>query len=101
MSTKNTSFPWNHVVGFILSLVLTVLAALVVLYTDFSSTVKLWIIGAMAIFQALVQLFMFMHVTEGKDGGVNIINMVYSVFLAIVIVFGSIWVLTTGHAAVH
>jgi cytochrome aa3-600 menaquinol oxidase subunit IV len=42
---------------------------------------------------------MFMHVTEGEDGKANIINMAYSAFMAIVIVVGSIWVLTSGHAA--
>ncbi|GAA5416735.1 quinol oxidase subunit 4 [Paraliobacillus ryukyuensis] len=92
-------FPLNHVVGFLLSIVLTILAALVAMQTDFASNIKMWIIGTLAVFQALVQLIMFMHITEGKSGQINIINIVYSVFLAVVIVAGSIWILTTGHAA--
>ncbi|ENH95700.1 cytochrome aa3 quinol oxidase subunit IV [Gracilibacillus halophilus YIM-C55.5] len=100
MSTqKQHRFPWNHVIGFILSIALTLLAVFVAFQTDFSSNVVLWIIGSLAIFQALIQLFLFMHITEGKEGPVNVINMIYSVFLALVIVFGSIWVLTSGHAA--
>ncbi|WP_117149248.1 MULTISPECIES: cytochrome aa3 quinol oxidase subunit IV [Paraliobacillus] len=96
---KQTLFPMNHVVGFVLSIVLTVAAVLVVYETTFAASVKMVIIGILAIFQALVQLIMFMHVTEGKSGGINIINVAFAVFMALVIVAGSIWVLTTGHAA--
>lgn len=94
-----TQFPLNHVVGFLLSIVLTIFAVFIALQTDFSNNVKLWMVGILAIFQALVQLIMFMHITEGKSGTVNIINIAYSVFLAAVIIAGSIWILTTGHAA--
>lgn len=96
---KQTLFPMNHVIGFVLSIVLTVAAALIVYQTNFADAVKMGIIGTLAIFQALVQLIMFMHITEGKSGGVNIINIAYAIFLAAVIIFGSIWILTTGHAA--
>ncbi|MFB1051130.1 cytochrome aa3 quinol oxidase subunit IV [Paraliobacillus sp. JSM ZJ581] len=92
-------FPIKHVVGFLLSIALTVFALFIAFRTDFTMNVKLWIIGAFAIFQALVQLIMFMHMTEGKAKVANIINISYSIFLAVVIVAGSIWVLTTGHAA--
>ncbi|MCL6617247.1 MAG: cytochrome C oxidase subunit IV family protein, partial [Anoxybacillus ayderensis] len=64
-----------------------------------SYTIVMWIIGSLAVIQAGLQLFMFMHVTEGEDGKTNVINMAYAVFVAIVIVAGSIWVLTSGHAA--
>ncbi|WP_163537165.1 cytochrome aa3 quinol oxidase subunit IV [Gracilibacillus sp. YIM 98692] len=101
MSTKTNHFPWNHLIGFVLSIALTLLAVFVAFNTDFSKTVIVWVIGILAIFQALIQLFMFMHVTEGKEGMINVVNMVYSIFLALVIVFGSIWVLTSGHAAMH
>ncbi|KAB8138965.1 cytochrome aa3 quinol oxidase subunit IV [Gracilibacillus oryzae] len=100
-STHSSRFPWNHLIGFILSIALTLLAVFVKFYTSFSDSIVVWIIGTLAIFQALIQLFMFMHVTEGKEGWINVVNMIYSVFLALVIVFGSIWVLTSGHAAMH
>ncbi|MFC4403144.1 cytochrome aa3 quinol oxidase subunit IV [Gracilibacillus xinjiangensis] len=101
MSAHNSRFPWNHLIGFFLSIALTLLAVFVAYKTDLSYHIVVWIIGILAIFQALIQLFMFMHVTEGKEGMINVVNMIYSVFLALVIVFGSIWVLTSGHAAMH
>lgn len=94
-----SKYPVSHVVGFLLSLVLTFVAVFVALKMNVSYTIVMWIIGSLAVIQAGLQLFMFMHVTEGEDGKTNVINMAYSAFVAIVIVAGSIWVLTSGHAA--
>ncbi|GAB2533833.1 cytochrome aa3 quinol oxidase subunit IV [Gracilibacillus alcaliphilus] len=101
MNAKSHRFPWNHLVGFVLSIAFTLLAVFVAFNTDFSASTILWIIGIFAIFQAAIQLFMFMHVTEGKEGKINLFNIGSSVILALIIVFGTIWVLTSGHAHLH
>lgn len=98
MSSKNTNrFPLSHVFGFLLSLVLTFGAAFVALKTNLSFKVIMWIIGSLAVVQAGLQLFMFMHLREGEDGKTNMINIGYGVFMTIVIVVGSIWVMSSGH----
>lgn len=94
---KNNSFPLSHIIGFIFSLVLTFGAAVIALKTDLSPTVIMWIIGTLAFLQAGIQLFMFMHLREGEDGTANVVNMIYAVFMAIVIVAGSVWVMSSGH----
>ncbi|MED0686506.1 cytochrome aa3 quinol oxidase subunit IV [Anoxybacillus ayderensis] len=94
-----SKYPVSHVVGFFFSLILTFVAVFVALKMNVSYTIAMWVIGSLAVIQAGLQLFMFMHVTEGEDGKTNVINMAYAVFVAIVIVAGSIWVLTSGHAA--
>jgi cytochrome aa3-600 menaquinol oxidase subunit IV len=95
---KNTrSFPYSHVFGFLMSLALTFIAAWVALKTSLSGTVIMYVIGALAFIQAGLQLFMFMHVTEGEDKSAQIINIVYGVFTAIVIVAGTIWVMAFGN----
>ncbi|QOR67073.1 cytochrome aa3 quinol oxidase subunit IV [Cytobacillus suaedae] len=100
MATKTMKgFPIAHVVGFLASLILTVIAAAVALKTNLSFNVVMWIIGSLAIIQAGLQLFMFMHVNEGEDKKAQIINIVYGIFIALVIVLGTIWVMTSGHAA--
>ncbi|KON88407.1 quinol oxidase subunit 4 [Sporosarcina globispora] len=96
---QSKSFPISHVIGFVASLVLTFAAAGIALKTNLSFKVIMWIIGSLAVIQAGMQLFMFMHLREGEDGKTNLINMIYAVFMVIVIVVGSIWVLTSGHAA--
>ncbi|MBM7569736.1 cytochrome aa3 quinol oxidase subunit IV [Aquibacillus albus] len=99
MEKSAKGFPTSHVIGFLFSLILTFVAAGVALKTSLSFTVIMWIIGSLAVIQAGLQLFMFMHMTEGEDGKTNIINIAYAVFVAVVIVLGTIWVLTSGHAA--
>jgi cytochrome aa3-600 menaquinol oxidase subunit IV len=99
MEKSTKSYPISHFVGFIMSLVLTFAAAWAALKTSLSFTTVMWVIGTLAVVQAGLQLFMFMHVNEGEDGKVQIINIIYAVFCAVVIVIGSIWVLTSGHAA--
>ncbi len=97
MEKRNQGFPLSHLIGFIFSLVLTFGAATIALKTDLSASAIMWIIGTLAFLQAGIQLFMFMHLREGEDGTLNIVNIVYAVFTAIIIVVGSIWVMSSGH----
>jgi len=97
MEKQMKGFPVSHVVGFIFSLILTFSAAGIALKTDLSFKVIMWIIGTLAVFQAGIQLFMFMHLREGEDGKTNVVNIAYGVFMAVVIVVGSIWVMSSGH----
>ncbi|MNP84561.1 Quinol oxidase subunit 4 [compost metagenome] len=57
----------------------------------------MWIIGSLAILQAGLQLFMFMHVNEGDARKVQLINIIYGVFMALVIVVGTIWIMSGLH----
>ncbi|MGG3888440.1 cytochrome aa3 quinol oxidase subunit IV [Metabacillus fastidiosus] len=99
MSNKTNAhhgFPWGHIVGLILSIALTLLAAGLALYTDLSLTAIVWIIFILAFLQAIIQLVMFMHIKEG-DGAWQIGKMLSAGFIAIVIVYGSVWVMTNMH----
>lgn len=97
MSKKSSRFPLSHVLGFLLSLVLTFAAALVALKTSLSTQVIMWIIGGLAVAQAGLQLFMFMHVTEGEDKNTQVANIAYGIFMVLVIVVGTIWIMSGLH----
>lgn len=101
MAQNSSSFPKKELFGYFLSLILTVAAIYIAFKTTLPANVIMWFIGALAFMQVGLQLTMFMHLTEGKDGKSNVINMLYSAFLAIVIVLGSVWILTSGHMAGH
>ena len=94
-STKR--FPISHVVGFVLSLLFTLSAAWVALKTALPVKTIIIIIGSFAFIQAGLQLYMFMHMNEGEDGKTQTINVLYGLFIALVTVFGSIWVMSAGH----
>ncbi|WLR50778.1 cytochrome aa3 quinol oxidase subunit IV [Bacillus tianshenii] len=86
-------FPWKHVIGFALSIILTLIALWVALYTSLSIKVILTIIVLLAVVQASIQLFMFMHVNETDSGNIQSGMMYFSAFVAFAIVAGSIWVM--------
>lgn len=90
------SFPWKHLIGFVLSLVLTAAAVFVVLKMDFSTGATMWIITIFAIVQAVLQLVMFMHMTESEDGIWQTSTILYAAFIAAVVVVGSVWVMYFG-----
>ncbi|PGS54578.1 cytochrome aa3 quinol oxidase subunit IV [Bacillus sp. AFS041924] len=88
-------FPKHQVVGFIQSLVLTIIA-LSVYYLDLPFNVSFAILIVTALLQAGLQLIVFMHMNENEDKGVLYINLGYAVFIAVAIVFGTLWTLIWG-----
>ncbi|XJZ28816.1 cytochrome aa3 quinol oxidase subunit IV [Bacillota bacterium Lsc_1132] len=94
---KNTKgFPITHVVGFITSLALTFAAVAVAFKTSLPVKTIVWVIGSLAVIQAGLQLYMFMHMNEGEDGKSQTINVLYGFFIAVITVAGSIWVMSFG-----
>ncbi|MBH0171327.1 MULTISPECIES: cytochrome aa3 quinol oxidase subunit IV [Fictibacillus] len=103
VANEHHGFPWKHLIGFVLSIVLTLFALWIALETDLSMTWILIIIFGFAFLQAALQLLMFMHVTENSTKSnltsrVQIGNILFAAFVAIVIVIGSVWVMAAGHA---
>ncbi|CAM3735647.1 cytochrome aa3 quinol oxidase subunit IV [Mesobacillus zeae] len=98
MEKTTKSFPISHVIGFFMSLLLTFGAAWVALQTSLPMNTIIWIIGSLAVTQAALQLYMFMHMNEGEDKAALTINILYAAFIAVVIVAGSIWVMFSGHS---
>jgi cytochrome aa3 quinol oxidase subunit IV len=94
MANQKNHSPKHLIVGFVLSLLLTFAALLVILETPFVLGVKLTIIYVLAFLQFLVQLIFFMHITENAETKIwTIINTAYAIFIAVVTVVGSIWVM--------
>ena len=79
----------KHTVGFIASIVLTLLAVFVTLYTNMTFHAKTTIIFGFAFIQAAVQLLMFMHLTEGKDGQVQSFKVIFAIIITLVTVIGT------------
>lgn len=94
---KHSHFPWSHVLGFLLSIALTFLAVWVGLYTNLSIQTIVAFVFLLAFIQAAIQLFMFMHISEGEHKLWQIGKMIASGLIAIIIVVGSVWVLTSMH----
>jgi cytochrome aa3-600 menaquinol oxidase subunit 4 len=96
MDQQPKGFPKTQVYGFVLSLLLTFAALFIALKTSMSFTAIMWIIGTLAVLQAGLQLFMFMHLQEGEDSTAQTINILYGILIAVVTIAGSIWVMSFG-----
>lgn len=94
-------FPWKHVIGYAFSIILTALALWAAFYSGFSTKMILIAISIFAFLQATVQLFMFMHVTETEDGPVQTGNMIHAFIAFLIIIVGSIWVMSFGMDHLH
>lgn len=95
-TTNHSGLPWTQIIGFILSIALTFLAVWFGLYTNLAYELIVAIVFVLAFIQAAIQLFMFMHVTEG-EGKWQVGKMMSAAFIALVIVAGSVWVLSNMH----
>ncbi|MCH5583697.1 cytochrome aa3 quinol oxidase subunit IV [Shimazuella sp. AN120528] len=82
-----------HIVGYIFSLILTVLAFVDMLYTRLPMSMKITVLLILAVLQFLVQLIYFMHIWESKERAYQVISIAYGIFVAISIVAGSIWIM--------
>lgn len=86
-------FPWSHVIGYILSLVLTIIALVAGLNHMASLVALMTIILVLAAIQILVQLFFFMHITEKHGPRYNVITLIVAFTFTFAIIGGSIWIM--------
>lgn len=89
----------KHTVGFIASIVLTLLAVYVTIYTSLALNAKITIIFGFAFIQAALQLLMFMHLTEGKDGNLQGFKVIFAIIITLITVIGTYWVMQGGHSS--
>lgn len=89
-------FPRHHVMGFVFSLVLS-LVALAVLYFDMSFTAGMTILLITAIAQASVQLLLFMHIGEASDRATLYTNIAYALFVGVVTIIGTLFTMIWGY----
>ncbi|CAM3476498.1 MULTISPECIES: cytochrome o ubiquinol oxidase subunit IV [Brevibacillus] len=83
----------SYVIGFILSIVLTVIPLVLVMNPLFSKTATYITIMIMAILQFVVQLFFFMHIREGEKPRWNVQTLILGLFIVLTIIGGSIWIM--------
>ncbi|MBS4190399.1 cytochrome aa3 quinol oxidase subunit IV [Bacillus sp. FJAT-49705] len=89
-------FPRKQVMGFVFSLILTIVA-LMVYFSDMSFSVGMTILLITAFIQAALQLVVFMHAGETGDRGSIYTNLYYAIFIALVTVFGTLLCMIWGY----
>ncbi|WP_432776305.1 cytochrome o ubiquinol oxidase subunit IV [Brevibacillus gelatini] len=83
----------SYVIGFILSIVLTIIPLVLVMNQMMEKTALVITILVMAILQFVVQLFFFMHIREGEKPRYNVQTLILGLVIVFTIVAGSIWIM--------
>ncbi|UJF35873.1 cytochrome o ubiquinol oxidase subunit IV [Paenibacillus hexagrammi] len=84
----------SYVIGFVLSIVLTIIPLVVVMNHMLTKTGTVFLILVMAVLQFVVQLFFFMHIREGENARWNVMALIFGLVILLTIVAGSIWIMT-------
>ncbi|WEG12984.1 cytochrome o ubiquinol oxidase subunit IV [Pullulanibacillus sp. KACC 23026] len=84
----------SYILGFICSIVLTLIPLWLVLGDIGSHRVQINLIMLMAVLQFLVQLFFFMHVRDSEKPRYNVVALIFGAVFVITIVLGSAWIMS-------
>jgi len=89
-------FPVHHVMGYVFSLILSVVALSVILW-DMPLAVGMTILLICAAIQMGVQLFMFMHIGENGSKTALLTNIAYALFVGLITLFGTLFTMIWGY----
>lgn len=85
--------PTMYIIGFILSIVLTVIAFELTIHNFMSVSALVITIVILAALQIVVQLFFFMHITEGEGPKYHVYALLLGLLLTAVFIGGSVWIM--------
>lgn len=86
----------QYVLGFVLSIVLTIIPLVAVMNDMFNKKTTIVIILVTAVLQLFVQLLFFMHIRDEKGPRYNLISLVFAGVILLTIVVGSILVMSNN-----
>jgi cytochrome o ubiquinol oxidase operon protein cyoD len=82
-----------YIVGFVLSVVLTLVAYFTIVNGWLSGRGALLFVAALAIVQLLVQLLFFLHLGEERGPRWNLMSFLFAGLVVIIVVVGSLWIM--------
>jgi cytochrome o ubiquinol oxidase subunit IV len=84
----------SYVVGFIFSIILTLLPYQIVTKDLLSGNSLIFALLGYAVLQLFVQLVFFLHLGQEKRPRWKLISFIFTVFIVLMIVVGSIWIMS-------
>jgi len=94
----------TYIVGFIISIVLTLEAYFLVTRGALSQWVLIFTILALAVVQLFVQLYFFLHLGEETKPRWRLTTFLFAGLVVLIVVFGSLWIMTNldyNHEKLH
>ena len=83
----------TYLIGFILSVILTVIPFWMVMSGTASQSTLLGVVVATAVVQILVHLVCFLHMNASSEERWNLVAFVFTLLIIAIVVVGSIWIM--------
>lgn len=83
----------SYIIGFVLSIVTTVVAFYIVDTHALPATELYITLGALALVQLLVQLIFFLHLSTHSKARWNLISFVFTTLIVFILVIGTLWIM--------
>ncbi|MBU0526495.1 MAG: cytochrome o ubiquinol oxidase subunit IV [Pseudomonas mandelii] len=87
----------SYAIGFILSVILTVIPFALVMYPTLPKSITLMIVLAFAVIQVLVHLVYFLHLDRSAAQRNNVIAFVFAAIVIVLLVGLSLWIMFSIH----
>ncbi|WP_180123643.1 cytochrome o ubiquinol oxidase subunit IV [Acinetobacter sp. YH12097] len=87
----------QYTIGFILSVLLTVIPFGMVMVGGFSRGLLVAVIAITAVAQVLIQLVYFLHMNSSSEQRWNVIAFVYTILTIAILLVGSVWIMNYLH----
>lgn len=81
----------SYIIGFVLSIISTLLAYYFVVAELFSKDVLIYVVLFIAVVQLVVQMVFFLHIGRGSRW--KLLTFIFTIFFVLIIVVGTIWVM--------
>lgn len=92
LHTRNSAVPYkSYVVGFVLSVLTTLLAYFFVVNELWPKETLVYIVMAIAVVQLIVQVVFFLHIGRGSRW--KLITFIFTILIVAIVVVGSIWIM--------
>ncbi|MCL6236058.1 cytochrome o ubiquinol oxidase subunit IV [Acinetobacter sp. ANC 5579] len=87
----------QYTIGFVLSVLLTVIPFGMVMAGGFSRGLLVAVIAITAVAQVLIQLVYFLHMNSSSEQRWNVIAFVYTILTIAILLVGSVWIMNYLH----
>lgn len=93
LKTKNIASSKPYVIGFVLSVLLTITAYVLTVRNIFGASTFFWVIFLLALMQFAVQAIYFLHIGRGTNRKNNIITLSFMLLVVVILVLGTLWIM--------
>jgi cytochrome o ubiquinol oxidase operon protein cyoD len=87
----------SYMVGFIISVVLTVIPFGLVMYPSLPRNVTVWVVVALGAVQIFAHLKYFLHLDTAQEQRWNLIALIFSAVIILLLVGLSLWIMNSIH----